>query len=267
VPAFIAANYIMTYHEEHNLYPKPCVLPYPTDTIIVTEKLHLKQVSEVLKLDFELVQDLNPQYRLDVIPYSEEGYALMLPVEYGIKFIELQDSIYAYKDSVFFNPENLVKAPPTYTSSKNYTPTPPTGKAKVYYTVKSGDNLGYIAKWYNVRISDLRYWNNISHNLIRVGQKLVIYVPKDKATYYQSIDKKTFAQKEGGSSSTTTASKPVPKVNYTGEYTVYTVKSGDSLWAIAQKYEGVTETEIMQINGITNPRSLSLGQKLKIPKK
>lgn len=269
VPAFIAANYIMTYHEDHNLYPKPCALPFPTDTIIVTEKLHLKQVSEVLNIEFELLQDLNPQYTLDVIPYSDEGYALMLPIEYGVKFIDLQDSIYAYKDSIFFNPENLVKAPPTYTSSNNYTPTPPTGKAKVYYTVKSGDNLGYIAKWYNVRISDVRYWNNINHNLIRVGQKLVIYVPNDKASYYETIDKKTFAQKEGGSSSTATAttSKPAPKSNSTGEYTTYVVKSGDSLWGIAKKYPGVTESEIMQLNGITNPRSLSLGQKLKIPKK
>jgi len=265
VPAFIAANYIMKYHEEHNLFPRPINLPYPTDTIIVTEKLHLKQVSEVLKIDFEMLQDLNPQYRLDIIPYSEEGYALIMPAEYSAMFIDLQDSIYSYKDSIYFNPENLVKAPPTY-NSKNYTPTVPANRAKVYYTVKSGDNLGYISSWYNVRVSDISYWNNIHRNLIRVGQKLVIYVPKNKVSYYQKIDKMSFIEKQGGkSSSASTSSKSTP-VKYSGEYIVYTVKSGDSLWAISRQF-GVTENELMKINGITNPRSLALGQKLKIPKK
>lgn len=264
VPAFIAANYVMTYHEEHNLYPKPINLPYPIDTIIVTEKLHLMQVSEVLKINFELLQDLNPQYRLDIIPYSEDGYALIMPAEYSSAFIDLQDSIFAYNDSIYFNPENLVKAPPVY-ESKNYTQAPPGNGEKVYYTVKSGDNLGYIANWYNVRLSDLSYWNNIHRNLIRVGQKLVIYVPKDKVDYYRRIDTMSFAEKQGGKSSSSIKTPGEP-VKYSGEYLIYTVKSGDSLWAISRQY-GVSEDQLMKINGITNPRSLALGQQLKIPKK
>ena len=52
---------------------------------------------------------------------------------------------------------------------------------RLIYEIKPNDNLGYISMWYNVRISDIRYWNNIRSNTIRAGQKLSIYVPNNQA--------------------------------------------------------------------------------------
>ena len=65
----------------------------------------------------------------------------------------MQDSIFGYNDSVYFNPEAMSKAP----AYAKYMPaTPDKNHTKLTYTVKAGDNLGYIAAWYNVGVSDLR---------------------------------------------------------------------------------------------------------------
>lgn len=246
VPAFIAASYTFQYHQEHNLYPLYEHYPFASDTVMIHEKLHLKQVSEVLQMPLEQLQDLNPQYRLNIIPEKENGYALILPTKYAGMFIGMQDSIFAFKDSIYFNPQNIVKAPPTYSK---YSPSAPAGKSKLYYTVRSGDNLGYIAQKYHCRVSDLRYWNNIRGNMIRVGQKLVVYVPKSSATTYKASTNKVAA------------------TTIKGNYEVYTVKNGDTLWSIARRYPGVSQDDIMAWNGIKNARSLKPGMRLKIQKK
>ena len=142
---------------------------------------------------------------------------------------------------------------------------------KLYYTVKSGDNLGYISEWYHIRISDLRYWNDIRRNLIRSGQKLTIYKHKSQADKYRDIDKLTFAQKQARIGKPVSSPTPATAQNTTpasdGEYIMYTVKSGDTLWDIAKLYPGVTDTDIMRLNNITDANKIRPGQKLKIKPK
>jgi len=195
VPAFIAATYVMEHYKEYNIVPEKIEYPVVTDTIIVTQDLHLRQVSEVINIPLRQLQDLNPQFRRDIIPCRTDTFALMLPFEYTTKFIELQDSIYSYKDSIFFNKKAIV-TPANYTSD-SYVPNPPSkDMEKVYYTIKSGDNLGFISSWFNVGLSDLRHWNNINRNMIRAGKKLIIYVHKNDIEKYNKIDKMSFAQKQ-----------------------------------------------------------------------
>jgi len=269
VPAFIAASYVMNYYTEHNIIPVKAELPYACDTLIITEKLHLKQVSEVLNIPLALIKNLNPHFRHEIIPANEKGYALRIPAEYTMAFIDLEDSILNYKDSLFFN-ASIERENPKYTPYE-YVHEPPKGNyEKLYYTVRSGDNIGYIAEWYHVRASDLRYWNNIRRNLIRVGQKLVIYVPKNKANKYRGFNDMTFAQKQKtlGIIVENKSSVQKPKDYPPGtEFLTYTVKRGDTFWEIAKKFKGITETDIMQLNGITDARNLSYGQILKIKPK
>lgn len=196
VPAFIAATYSMTYYEDHLLTRAPLTLPRYTDTMMVYEPVHLKQVAEVLDIPIGQLRDINPQYRQDVVPgTSKHGYAVRIPQERSGAFIDLQDSIFAYKDSVFFDKGKMVATPQRYSSS--YRVDLPADKYdKLYYTVRSGDNVGFVADWYDVRASDLRYWNNISRNLIRVGQKLVIYKPKGSSAPYRKLDNMSFTEKQ-----------------------------------------------------------------------
>ncbi len=267
VPAYIAATYTMNYYREHNLQPREIELPLANDTLMINEELHLMQVSEVLGIPVKQLRDMNPQYRTDVIPAgAEKSYSLRLPLEYTFRFIDLQDSIFAYKDSVYFDPNKIITSPTTYTSSGYMHEPPSDNLSKLYYTVKSGDNLGYISGWYNVRVSDLRYWNNIRRNIIRSGQKLVIYVPKAKESKYRNINSMSFTEKQKMIGKTV-ASEPVPEkpvIVENGDYVYYTVKSGDTLWDIAKKYPGVTDTDIMRLNSISDPGKIKPGQRLKI---
>ncbi len=96
VPAFIAANYIMTYYCEHNISPMVATLPEETDTIMLFQNLHFKQVSDVLGIEMDELRALNPQYRRDVVTGYSEPTDLRLPKEYIEKFIEKQDEIFAY---------------------------------------------------------------------------------------------------------------------------------------------------------------------------
>lgn len=271
VPAFIAATYVMNYYKEHNLRPVPISFPLASDTIMVTENLHLAQVSEVLGIPVELLRDMNPQYRADIVPVNDgPPMALRLPLEQSSRFIDLEKEIYAYKDSVYFNPEKIITTPTALNSSGGEPP--PGNYAKLTYTVKSGDNLGFISMWYNVRISDIRYWNNIRNNTIRAGQRLAIYVPRDKVSRYEDINSLSFAEKQAriGKSTTSTTSTASASAQTTVQSTggtepvTYTVKKGDTIWDIMKLYPGVTEAEIMQWNGISNAAKIQAGQRLKI---
>ena len=268
VPAFIAAMYIMNYPEEHKLLAVPVDFEMHTDTMMVREKLHLKQVSEVLGIPINQLRDLNPQFRADIIPGDSREYVLRIPAVQAMRFIEYQDSIYAYKDSIFFSNMNMIVNP----TSRNYSaPVMPSDKyTRLIYEVKPNDNLGYISMWYNVRISDIRYWNNIRSNTIRAGQKLNIYIPNNQASKYASINKMSFAEKQkriGKEVSVATGSNKVEEIDENAEYIYYKVKPGDSLWEIAKKYPGVSDAEISRLNNLKYGETINPGQLLRIKKK
>lgn len=99
VPAFIAANYAMTYYCEHGICPMSTKLPLETDTVVVNRDVHLEQIAKVLDLDIEMLRSLNPQYRRDIVPGNTKKYAIRLPMADTGRFIDMQDSIYSYRAS------------------------------------------------------------------------------------------------------------------------------------------------------------------------
>ncbi len=257
VPAFIAAVYAFNYHNEHDLHPQANHLPVACDTLMIKESLHFDQLQAVLNLNKEQIRELNPQYRADIIPGDIKPYALKIPMRYTADFIDNQDSIFAYKKEFYFSKRDKVVNPKD--RYRKYVPVTPRGKAKIYYRVKPGDAVGLIAQRFHVRSADLRYWNDIRRNLIRVGQRLIIYVPKSKAGYYQTLAKTQIKRKK--------TAKKKTKTVYDPSYIYYTVRSGDNLWTIAKKYSNVSNYDIMKLNNITNANGLKVGQKLKIKKK
>lgn len=276
VPAFIAASYVMNYYKCHNLTPRKVEFPIVTDTVMVSSYINLKQISEYMNMDLAMLRELNPMYRVDIIPAKpDKPYPLCLPQENIMGFISNQDSIFAYNRDQYF-PNNTIKTPSQATTY--YTPADIKGKDKVVYVVKSGDNIGFISQWFKVSASDLRYWNNINRNMIRAGQKLVVYVPSGKGEYYKTFNDMTFDQKNSmigkTSSATTTTSKTtnVEKPSQSSASNIatdasviyYTVKRGDNLWDIAKKYPGVSADNIKSLNNIKDPKDLYIGQKLKI---
>ena len=263
VPAFIAAAYVMNNYQAHNLHPRYPDFPIVTDTIMINSYLHFKQVEEITNIPIEELRALNPQYRMDIIPAKKDKkYVLKIPVEAVADFIDHEDAIYAFNRDQFF-PNNEIINPK---SRSSYHPNDIQGKDKVLYTVKSGDNLGFISEWFHVGVSDLRYWNNIYRNLIRVGQKLVVYVPQGQADFYANVNTMSFADKQAykKKAPVTKVGSSSSQVTVSGEFVYYTVRRGENLWSIARKFPGVSNNDILKWNNINNANKIQPGQKLKI---
>ena len=124
VPAFIAANYIMTYYSLHNICPMTTRLPAKTDTVMVNKNVHLEQVAAVVGINIDLLRSLNPMYRRDIIPGATSPCPLRLPQTEVGKFIDLEDSVYTYKADELLTKRNEVEVrddvPTYYHKSKRY---------------------------------------------------------------------------------------------------------------------------------------------------
>lgn len=235
VPAFVGALYTMRYYKEHGIRPEAVGMPVAVDTFYINKQLHLKQVSELTGAPLEELKDLNPQYRHEIIPGHEREYILRLPYNYTNLFIEFEDSVYKHKADVYFNPATIKKIKDGGDGEL------------IIYKVKSGDYLGKIAGKYRVSVAQIKKWNNLKSNDIRVGQRLTIYrggvVPSSSSS---------------SSAKTTTSSSSTGS----GNKITYTVKSGDVLGRIAEKH-GVTLANLKSWNGLTS-NNIQIGQKLVI---
>ncbi|MDP3453737.1 MAG: LysM peptidoglycan-binding domain-containing protein [Bacteroidales bacterium] len=233
VPSFVAALYTMNYYKEHRITPRFVSMPAHVDTFIINRPLHFGQISELLNIPKEVISDHNPQYINEVIPGNNKGNILRLPYNYTSVFIDNEKDIYTYKDSIFFNPIIYNHSRAVATSQRS----------SLTHTVKSGETLSHIATRYRVRVADIQAWNGVK-TVIRPGQRLVIYTANPPAR----------AQVASSSASTTTS----------GGYIMYTVKKGDTLWGISQKFNGVSLSDIMTLNGFTKNSKIMPGNRIKI---
>ncbi|MCU0379183.1 MAG: transglycosylase SLT domain-containing protein [Bacteroidales bacterium] len=271
IPQYVAATYAMNYYTEHNITPIQIDIPLAVDTVMVSRDIHLQQIASVLELPIDELRALNPQYRTGLVPGKTKPYAITLPVDMLGQFIEMSDTITGYKKEEYLTTVNQTSTP----SQSVYLPPDVKGKTRLTYVVKEGDNLGFISEWYGVGLSDLRYWNNIYRNTIRVDQKLAIYVDPSRAEYYGKVNTMTFAEKQKmvgktPSSAPVAASSPASQTitaSSDAGYETYTVRYGDTVWDIAKKYSDVSATDIMKLNNISDASKIQVGQKLKIRKK
>lgn len=233
VPAFLATMYLFEYAEEHGYQPKKAPVNYfETDTVHVKELITLEQVAKITGEPLEVIQFLNPSYKLDIIPKIEnEKYYVRLPIEKIGPFVQNEEEIYAFAKAEIDKREQPL---PKFT----------TASTQIRYRVRSGDYLGKIANKYGVRVSQLKKWNNLRSNNLKVGQRLTIY-PRKPVT----------------SSSTSSTTKTV----VANGKKVYTVKQGDSLWKIANKFPGVSVSNIKVWNDISGDR-VKPGMKLIVSK-
>ena len=225
--------YIFEYANEHGfIQHKPQFNYVETDTIHVKQMITLDQVSEFTGVEMETLQFLNPSYKLDVIPYIKgKNYTLRLPRDVVGKFVNNEKEMYAFAKAEF---------------DKREKPLPQLQNAdtRTRYKVRQGDYLGKIARKFGVRVSQLKQWNGLRSNNLKIGQNLTVYPRNSSAV-------------------TKAASKPKSTANFKG--TTYKVKSGDSLWSISQKFSGVSVQDIKDWNDISGTR-LKPGMTLRMSK-
>ena len=172
VPAFLATLYIFEYAKEHGFKPqKRATHLFQTDTIRVKQAIPFKDIAEITGMDVQDIQFFNPSYQLDVVPYVEgRNYAVRLPISEIGKFVANEQAIYNYLNEQKAQREQIL---PEVAKGEQYAG----GKStkKTIYTVKKGDNLGKIASRHGVSINNLKRWNRMKSNKVRVGQRLSIY--------------------------------------------------------------------------------------------
>ena len=170
----VGAMYAFTYAKEYGLQADPVALPVYVDTFHVHRNLHMRQISEVLGIPLDDVRDLNPQYHKDILPGETDGVILRLPFEYTAAFMDQQDAIAQYKADVLFNEKVNDGRSSVSTSSRPAASSSSSSGSWVYYTVKSGDTLGKIARKYHTTVKQLKSWNNMSSDFLSVGKRLKV---------------------------------------------------------------------------------------------
>lgn len=236
VPAFFAAMYIFEYAAEHGLGFTPAERPYfETDTVWVRSTLTFDQIARVTGVDKEEIAMLNPAYKLGIIPKIEgKNYVLRLPRRAVGTFVANEEAVYALAREELKKKENAL---PQLVEAED----------RIRYRVRSGDYLGKIAERYGVGISQIKRWNGLRSNDLRIGQRLTIY-PRKPVT--------TAEPRASGSSSTVAGNA--------GEGPrVHVVREGDSLWTISRKYPGVSIENLREWNGIRG-NNLQPGTRLKL---
>lgn len=169
LPALIAANYIMTYHEEHGICPMEPNLPIGTDTLHITKNLHFKQIEHFCDVSIEDIRAINPQYIKDIIPGEAEPYILRLPNDAITKFITHEKEIYEYNKEEFFPQKDIAKMLKDAKRNDD-------GRGTLkYHKIRNGETLGSIARKYRVSVKQIMKWNNLRNTNIRAGRRLKIY--------------------------------------------------------------------------------------------
>ena len=158
VPKFIALSYVMYFHKDHNIdiYNMNMSLS-DADTISLNEQSTYELISDYFCIPIETIRYLNPSFKKDILPKGEYIY---LPDYVIMDIVRNEDYFYEYLSKVE-NKEILIN------------------ETRLVYMVEKGDYLGKIAKKYNLRVSDLRQWNNLISDNLSIDQKLILYIPHE----------------------------------------------------------------------------------------
>ncbi len=252
VPAYIAANYIMTFAEAHNLYPTYPSFSFMTDTLHISKPVYFKDIERICGVNADELRILNPQFKKDFVPAYSNSFALKLPAT-------RRDLVYNFRDSLY-------ALFPTAANEEVFVlNTDPMAKSRTVYkthVVTRGQTLSKLAAKYDVKVSDIKKWNNLKKNALYRGQRLKIK---------KQIDAPIPAPNTAIAKNITNTSKEnvdAEKSKITYEYITknvtkkHKVKRGENLSLIADKYN-VSVADIKKWNRLKK-NSLMAGQYLNI---
>jgi membrane-bound lytic murein transglycosylase D len=270
VPAFIAVTYLLNHTTEHNLFPvAPAFNYFEVDTVAVERGVSFNRISQAIDVPVEVIAFLNPLYKRGVIPDTEHPNFLRLPSG--------KISAYIAAEPNLFEPEVAlpVFASLNSTSDDSGEYTYSYKKVKKNYTVRGGDNLSQISEKLNCSVTELKKWNRLKSTRLMKGQKLAYYanvkvktpVPQKETIAVNNVKSNADtaslqANTDTAAATNAQATNVVPETNR--KFIYHMVQKGDTLWNIAQRYDGVTVEQIKEINRISDITNLKPGTKLKV---
>ena len=278
VPAFIAANYVMNYYEDHNIGKALSKRPVVTDTVMVKQDIYFEQISEVLGIPIEELKILNPQYRKNIIPGNTRPYALTLPSKQCYAYISSEDSIKNHKADVYRHRSevNISDASDGYTTVEK--------RVTKSHRVRSRETISQVARKYGVTTSQIKKWNGLRSNKLKKNPVLKIYVTQRVKVPVENNDRNkpttptapttpepdtstTTAQPDNSSTevdeSTTDETEVVePKPEKTVAVKYHKVRRGETLGSIARRY-GISVSQLKRWNGLRS-NTAKVGTTLKV---
>lgn len=232
VPQFQAMVYVLNHLEAHNFHPEEPTYAIAYEKIRFDRTMSLDKLAELTDICLTDLESLNPSVKNRKIPESNRSMAVKIPKS---KASFIKENLAWISDSLNNSSAPLLASTTPVRVVPVETLVQEIRQNGITYKVRSGDVLGSIASKHGVTVTQLKSWNNLSSNLIKVGQPLKI----------NSSSGRTLAENETKSTS----------------FRTYIVQPGDSLWIISKKHNGITIDEIKRLNNL-NTNNIKPGQKL-----
>jgi membrane-bound lytic murein transglycosylase D len=271
VPQYVGILYMMHHAADHGIRPELIENPIPFDTVHVDGYVNLETFAALSLIPYETLQKLNPHILTNVLPAHTSRFALRVPSESyafiaanrraildsagrspfdgGIRFAGNRVRGDSTKEREFANVtvEEEPEDEPVVIRHQS---------RKVTVKVRRGETLSRIADRHNVDLSDLRQWNHLGRRgTVKAGQKLVIY--QEVALARVGKAKRRSADDDDRDRRNEVTSRLKARVKY------HTVRRGDTLWSIVQRYNGLTINELKRLNRIRG-NSVRPGMKIRI---
>jgi membrane-bound lytic murein transglycosylase D len=167
VPSFIATLYLFEFAHKHEIKMKSKEMKLAlTDSIPIKKMVSFSHIADKIGVPLDTLNFLNPSYIHSIIPnVKNKQYYLTLPQAYTDAFIEKEPEIYNMADLDYNSREKPL--PQLYELN-----------SRTVYRVVNGDFLGKIARNYGVRVSDIKKWNKLKDDKLRIGKRLIIFPKK-----------------------------------------------------------------------------------------
>ncbi len=304
VPAFIAVTYVMNYSREHNLYPiTPAYSYFQVDTINVTKQVNFNVLANQIDLPLDVISFLNPIYKKNYIPDTEERYTLRLPTNKIALYMAKEEQILALSTPApkpvmpvvarvvvrdTSSTDTTAVAQQTDSSGVNTAEQPEVKtqykfvdkKVVKTHIVRKNESVASVAAIYNMSTAELKRINRLKSNKLLKGQKLSVNatvkvkVPIENNNNQANNKPNSSVANETGSKSANVVTQADTTItdnsntNTTNQvkqpkYVYHLVQPGDTLWNIAKRYNGVTIEMIKNINNLRSSQ-LKVGTKLKV---
>ena len=167
IPSFFATMYVLEYAKEHGInIDNNSNYFFRTDSVFISQKVSMHQISTALNVTEQKLMDLNPSYLHKIVPVVEgQKNYIYIPDSLVAKFLDREKEIYELAKKEF---ESREKPLPSLFSINS----------KVVYKIKYGDFLGKIANRFGVTVSQIKKWNNLKTDQIIENQKIIIFPKK-----------------------------------------------------------------------------------------
>ncbi len=257
VPMFIAANYVMNYHKAHNISPVLASKPLVTDTIMISDRVHLEQISHVLDIPVDELNVLNPQFRANLIPGTpDHPYTLILPSQQCHAYVISHDEIIAYEADKYLR--RTTAEPGAQPSSSDYSD-PLLASAD---DVPAEDSSSALDEAHNMRGDEQANRTGNSEYAQARRRTRDMNTPKASNWTEPEAAPRKVAEKPSKAASSSKSAK-AEKANTKNASSTYAVKSGDNLYSIAKR-NGVSLEALKKANPGKGDR-LQPGDKIVIP--